>query len=96
MVFRDTGKGVDAHHLPYLREKFYQEDTARTISGDHGIGIGLSLVDKIAKLHGGYLDMSSKAGEFFEIRIILPEKSETQSASRIFHPQDLISKKAQV
>jgi signal transduction histidine kinase len=39
-----------------VKEKFYRVDKARTGS-DKSMGIGLSIVDRIAKLHRGSLEI---------------------------------------
>lgn len=50
--FDDDGRGVQKANVRYLTEKFYQEDEGRSHERGRGIGIGLSLVEKIAKRHG--------------------------------------------
>jgi signal transduction histidine kinase len=53
LQFDDDGKGVAKENVKYLREKFYQEDSGRSGSqSQRGIGIGVSLIEKIAKIHG--------------------------------------------
>jgi two-component sensor kinase czcS len=54
LTFSDDGMGVSDEELPFLAEKFYKSDTGRTQNHDEmSMGIGLSLVSKIASLHGG-------------------------------------------
>ena len=54
LTFSDDGTGVSDEELPFLAEKFYKSDTGRTQNSDEmSMGIGLSLVSKIASLHGG-------------------------------------------
>ena len=54
LTFSDDGMGVSDEELPFLAEKFYKSDTGRTQNSDEmSMGIGLSLVSKIASLHGG-------------------------------------------
>jgi hypothetical protein len=36
-------------------ERFYRRDTSR---GTPGVGLGLSLVDAVATLHGGWLELT--------------------------------------
>ena len=50
--------------MPYLKEKFYQADKSK--SGDvrdRGLGIGLSIIDKIVRDAGGAVDLISAEGE---------------------------------
>lgn len=51
ITFADDGHGVKKSSVPFLHEKFYQEDASRSGGSQRGIGIGLSIVDKIAKIH---------------------------------------------
>jgi cell cycle sensor histidine kinase DivJ len=61
IVVADTGMGIAAEDLQRLGQPFEQagggEDRAR------GTGLGLSLVDAFAKLHGGSLTLESRLGE---------------------------------
>ena len=52
--FSDNGIGIPKDELEYVKEKFYRVDKARNQS-DKSMGIGLSIIDKIARLHGGSL-----------------------------------------
>jgi signal transduction histidine kinase len=51
----DNGPGVADIEKPKLVERFYRGDTSR---GTPGVGLGLSLVDAVAKLHGGFLKLT--------------------------------------
>src|SRR5204863_2300802 len=50
---RDTGYGIPAEHLPFVFDRFYKVDPART--GDQTVrsGLGLSIVKAIVERHGG-------------------------------------------
>jgi signal transduction histidine kinase len=64
LIFQDNGRGVTAGDLPYLKEKFYQAEKSKT--GDirsRGLGVGLSIIDKIVRDAGGAVDLMSAAGE---------------------------------
>src|SRR5713101_213199 len=57
----DTGCGIAATHLPYLFDRFYRADRARSsISG--GMGLGLAIVKSITVLHGGSVEIASEVG----------------------------------
>lgn len=69
---RDTGIGIAAEHLPHLFEMFSQADPAleRSVGG---LGIGLSLAQGVARMHGGEIEARSKGpGEGSEFIVRLP------------------------
>jgi signal transduction histidine kinase len=51
----DNGPGIPADELGRVTERFYRGDSAR---GKGGVGLGLSLVEAVARLHGGRLDFA--------------------------------------
>jgi signal transduction histidine kinase len=51
----DNGPGVADSEKPRLVERFYRGDASR---GTPGVGLGLSVVDAVAKLHGGFLKLT--------------------------------------
>lgn len=73
IAVRDTGCGVPAEHLPHIFERFHRVDPART-SHAGGVGLGLSIVRSIARLHGGRTEAASREGEGTTVRLILPLK----------------------
>jgi signal transduction histidine kinase len=75
LIFQDNGRGVPPSDLPYLKEKFYQADKSKTGDvRDRGLGIGLSIVDKIVRDAWGSVDLISAAGEWFTVRIEVPHQ----------------------
>jgi signal transduction histidine kinase len=69
---RDTGVGIPAAFLSKVFDRFMQVDDTRDRS-QGGLGIGLSLVRQIVKLHGGYVEaFSDGPGKGCEFRIRLP------------------------
>jgi signal transduction histidine kinase len=56
IVFSDNGVGIPEEELEYVKEKFYRVDKARTQS-DKSMWIGLSIIERIARLHGGSLQV---------------------------------------
>lgn len=69
LAVRDTGSGIPAEHLPYVFDRFYKADTARSEAG--GTGLGLSIVKAIVERHGGTLRVTSTPGveTCFEVRL---------------------------
>jgi signal transduction histidine kinase len=53
IIVADDGPGIPAAERPRVVERFYRVDASR--GRTPGIGLGLSLVDAVAKLHGGEL-----------------------------------------
>ncbi|MES3081846.1 sensor histidine kinase [Sphingomonas faeni] len=54
----DDGEGIPVEHLTRLKERFWRADGSRS----EGSGIGLSIVDRVARAHYGVLDISPRAG----------------------------------
>jgi signal transduction histidine kinase len=66
----DDGPGIPDQERPHVTERFYRCDASR---GTPGVGLGLSLVAAIARLHGGALELSDnrpglRAGLLLAIR----------------------------
>lgn len=55
IVVADDGPGIPDAEKPKVAQRFYRGDTSR---GTPGVGLGLSLVEAIAKLHGGALELA--------------------------------------
>jgi two-component system OmpR family sensor kinase len=74
----DNGPGIAPEHLPHLFDRFYRIDQARTRGEDRpagsnspsGSGLGLSIVQWIARNHGGDVFVESQVGTgtTFEVR----------------------------
>ncbi len=68
----DTGIGIRPEVLPRLFEPFAQTDSNLTRKGS-GLGLGLTLVKGLIKLHGGHIGVTSPGpGEGAEFTIRLP------------------------
>jgi len=50
----DDGPGIPDADKPRVTERFYRGDASR---GTPGVGLGLSIVDAVARLHGGVLQL---------------------------------------
>lgn len=70
VTVRDHGPGLDAAALEHVFDRFWQADAARVGSGS---GLGLSIVDSIAREHGGAVSAANApgGGAVFTIRIPL-------------------------
>jgi two-component system OmpR family sensor kinase len=57
----DSGEGIPADHTPYIFDRFYKADAARS-NGSGGSGLGLSIAKAIVERHGGTIGVSSAPG----------------------------------
>jgi signal transduction histidine kinase len=73
MVFTvsDTGIGIAPDKLPFVFDKFWQVDSARTRT-QSGIGMGLYIVKAFTELLGGSVTVSSTLDNGTAFRIELP------------------------
>ena len=69
---RDDGIGIGEEDLACIWNRFYQADRSRS-DESRGIGLGLSLAQQIARLHGGRITASSRPGEGSEFIFSMPE-----------------------
>jgi len=70
---RDTGSGIPEEHLPHVLDRFYRVDRARSPSSG-GAGLGLAIVQGIAALHGGRVEIESRVGWGTRVGIVLPRE----------------------
>jgi len=66
----DRGPGVPQGELERLTRPFTRLNEAR--SGPGGAGLGLAIVDRIARAHGGRLELAARAGGGLAARLELP------------------------
>lgn len=62
LVVQDTGIGISPEFLEKAFEPFSREKNS-TLSGIHGIGLGLTIAKNIADMMGGHISARSKVGE---------------------------------
>lgn len=67
----DTGIGISPESLPHVFERFYRCDDER-VRDIPGSGLGLSLTQEIARLHGGDLNVESELNVGSIFRLTLP------------------------
>ncbi|MGO9173360.1 MAG: ATP-binding protein [Rhodomicrobium sp.] len=71
IAIADTGVGIAKHDIDRLGRPFEQVQNQLT-KGHKGTGLGLAISRSLAELHGGKLDIKSKAGEGTTVTCILP------------------------
>jgi len=73
---RDTGAGIPAESLPYLFDRFYRVDPARTSdsrsNASSGSGLGLAIAKVITENHQGHIQVNSELGKGTVFTVTLP------------------------
>ena len=78
ITVEDNGIGIPADKVSRVKEAFYMVDKSRS-RAENGVGLGLTLCDRIIRLHGGTMDIVSKEGEGTRIELKLPNKLDKES-----------------
>jgi signal transduction histidine kinase len=78
----DTGQGIAAADLPFIFDRFWRADRARSRGAERGgFGLGLSIAQWIAHAHGGSISVASRLGRGSTFTVLLPfEPSSTHAA----------------
>lgn len=71
ICIRNTGEGLKENEISRVFDRFYKTDESRG-KDKTGVGLGLSIVSSIIKLHGGKILVRSKPGEYTEFEFTLP------------------------
>lgn len=69
----DNGCGIPADDLSRITEAFYMVDKSRSRK-QHGVGLGLTLAEKITHIHGGELKFESEEGKGTKVLLYLESK----------------------
>ena len=72
----DTGYGIDAETARKIFQPFFTAKKRR------GLGLGLSICDRIVKAHGGRITVNSKPGEGTTFAVLLPLDSKPATEQR--------------
>jgi signal transduction histidine kinase len=82
LTVRDTGTGIPQDEVPKLFERFQRVAGARGRTHE-GSGIGLALVQELARLHGGSVSAESRFGHGSVFRVLIPTGSRHLPKSQI-------------
>lgn len=67
----DNGIGIAPEHIPYLFDRFFRVDPARSRASG-GTGLGLPIVQLLTRRHGGEVTVASTPGRGSTFRVSLP------------------------
>ncbi|MED5049656.1 ATP-binding protein [Bacillus siamensis] len=70
---KDSGSGIPEEDLPFIFERFYKADKART-RGRAGTGLGLAIVKNIVEAHGGSIAVHSSIDKGTTFTFYIPTK----------------------
>jgi two-component system sensor histidine kinase BaeS len=72
LVVQDSAPGVSAGNLSKLFDPLFRVDAARTRTGQHGSGLGLSIVRAIARAHRGHVQAVASPLGGMALQVELP------------------------
>ncbi len=70
MRIEDSGNGIPAGDLPYVCDPFWQGGNLLT-SKPRGLGLGLAVARRVARNHGGDLEISSSEGSGTTVSLLI-------------------------
>ncbi len=84
----DSGQGITAEFLPYVFDRFRQQDGSTTRAYT-GLGLGLAIVRHLVEMHGGTVRAESDGdnqGATFVLTFPLTEANEQENANKLSAP----------
>lgn len=71
IAIADTGIGIEPDQLPFLFNRFYRADEARTRNRG-GTGLGLAIAKEFVLAHDGTIEVESQPGQGMTFIVKLP------------------------
>lgn len=89
----DTGTGIAKEKQPLLFQPYFQ--IANVVAGrQEGTGLGLALTQKLAELHGGWVEFQSELNHGSQFTIVLPltaAANETETKQEPSQPEQTVA-----
>lgn len=83
LFVKDTGQGITPEALPYVFDRFYRADPARSrASHSRGSGLGLAIAKELVEAQHGTIDISSRPGEGTCVTLRFPVEQEEKDTPR--------------
>jgi heavy metal sensor kinase len=82
LTIRDTGIGIPPEHVPFVFDRFYRVDKARS-RAEGGTGLGLSIAQSIVAAHGGQIELASTPGQGTTCTVDLPLESKLEKKRQV-------------
>jgi signal transduction histidine kinase len=79
LVVQDQGSGISPEDLPHLFEPFYRSSEALR-QNRRGVGLGLAIVQRIAKTLGATMEVDSKLRQGASFVLSFPEAAAAKRA----------------
>ncbi|MEM7801929.1 MAG: ATP-binding protein [Chloroflexota bacterium] len=86
VTIEDSGMGIPQEHLPYIFDRFYRVDKARTRQFG-GSGLGLSIAKWIITVHKGEVKVTSEPGIGTKFVISLPTLEDSHPLPDLSEPE---------
>lgn len=78
---KNTGEGLSDDEVTKIFDRFYKTDESRS-KDKNGVGLGLSIVRSIIRLHDGEIIVNSTKGEFTEFVVEIPDGLSGESVKK--------------
>ena len=88
VAVQDSGIGIDEEAQTRIFEKFYRAPAARVME-QQGLGLGLTLVQRLVDAHNGRVELQSALNEGSTFTVFLPLARPELEGARPAAPQTL-------